>query len=97
MSDSDRNNRNYKHIRIAFGLEVADVVEILRLGGVSISKTTANRWGRASLASRLRVNRHSGKPFQDERYKAMTDSEFDAFCAGLVLWAAEDQGFSTAQ
>lgn len=66
----------YKRLRLALDLDRNDVVEVMRLGGVEISKSRADAWAR-------------GRPAADERgvRQTMTASEFDAFTRGLVEWS----------
>lgn len=76
-----RNNQNYKRLRAALGLSRDDVVEVLRLGGVDVSKSRADAWGRGEAAEKW-----SGTGQGQRRMAPMSDEEFDSFCAGLVEW-----------
>ncbi len=84
------HNQNFKWLKMAFEPDANEIVEIMALAGVTISKTTANRWGRGLSASRTRIDRRDGEVFTDVRGKAIIDSEFDAFCKGLYLWSRQN-------
>ncbi len=66
----------YKRLRLALDLDRHDVVEIMRLGGVEISKSRADAWARGTQAA-------------DERgvRQTMTRDEFDAFTRGIAAWS----------
>ena len=61
----------YKRLRLALRLHRRDVVEIMRLGGLSVSSSRADGWNRAD---------------GDDRGQDITNEEFDAFTHGLVEW-----------
>jgi len=83
------NNTIYKSLKTTFRLTDAEVVEIVRLGGVTVSKTQVNGWGRAKDALR-KADPGSHHPAQRERrYKPMRNDEFWAFWHGLNTYITE--------
>ncbi|KWT70748.1 hypothetical protein APY04_0809 [Hyphomicrobium sulfonivorans] len=70
-------NMWFKRIRLSHAMSRRDVVEAMRLGGVEVSSSRADRWTRADGDSR--------------RGATMTEDEFDAFTRGLVEWTKEAQ------
>lgn len=66
----------FKRIRLSLSLSRADVVEIMRLGGIEVSSSRADGWSRPSSDAR--------------RATTMTEREFDAFTSGLVEWTKRD-------
>lgn len=74
--------RWYKRIRISHRLTRDDTVEIMRLGGVVITRNRADAYQRSDDdASR---GRKDGAPVR------MTEAEFDAFTNGLVTWTRHE-------
>jgi len=69
---TDRNNVNFKRLKLAFEFGEDEVVELCRLAGLEIAKDRVRRWARSPDAG-------SGK------YTSMSDAEFDAFCEGVLL------------
>lgn len=65
----DHFNIWYKRIRLALKLEISQVVQIMGLGGITVTKSQVDGWKR---------------PNADDRYKIMTRQEFDSFTFGLV-------------
>lgn len=80
-----RNNQNFKRIRAALELSRDDVVEVMRLGGVDVSKSRADAWGRGESAEKW-----SGTGQGQKRMAPMSNEEFDAFCSGLAEWMKND-------
>ena len=76
-----RNNKNFKRLRAALALSRSDVSEIMRLGGIEVSSSRADAWGRGESSEKW-----SGTGQGQRRMAPMSDDEFDAFCGGLVEW-----------
>lgn len=76
----DRNNTNFKRIKIALSLNDDDIVKIMRYVDVEISKSKAHAWS---------LGKHATKTIDNiERKKMikMTNFEFDMFCKGLLYF-----------
>lgn len=69
-------NDRFKKIRIAFEIDRYDVVAICAAGGLKISSSLADGWVRST---------------SDDRFRQMSEAEFDAFCAGLVYWSKTEK------
>lgn len=73
--DESRNpyNRWFRRIKTSHAMNRSEIVECCRLGGMEISGSMADAWGRNAGA--------------DARRSApMTEEQFEAFTAGLVDW-----------
>lgn len=69
-------NGHFKRIRLALSLDLAEVVDICRAGGIEIAVSRVEGWKR--------------NPRDNRRYVVMSEAEFDAFTAGLPEWAREN-------
>jgi uncharacterized protein YehS (DUF1456 family) len=78
---TERNNQNFRNIARALKLRDSDIVEIAALGGLTISKSTANGWRRNPEA----VAKQGQK-----RRLPMSDEQFNIFCQGLPEWLNND-------
>lgn len=81
MRDNDAERRMtwntyYKRVRVALSLSYPEVVEICRLGGLTITRSRAEGWSRGVADKR--------------RFVRMSEAEFDAFTRGLPGWASDN-------
>lgn len=66
-------NRWFRRIKTSHAMSRPDVVECCRIGGMEVSASMVDAWGR-----------RAGGP--DRRAAAMSKPQFEAFTAGLVGW-----------
>lgn len=83
---TDRNNYNFKRIVDALGLSDRDVVSIMAAAGKEVSRSKANAWTRGKHTRREHYDSRDGAAFMDQRYRKMTNREFDMFCKGLLAY-----------
>lgn len=76
--DECRNpyNRWYRRIRTSHAMSQAEVVECCRIGGLAVSRSMVDAWGRRAGT-------------ESRRAAAMTEEQFESFTAGLVDWIRE--------
>ncbi|WP_196160883.1 hypothetical protein [Reinekea sp. G2M2-21] len=54
------------------------------------SKSKIDGWGRSEEATKSATGNRRLDNAKVKRFRAMTDAEFDAFCAGLIDWLKEE-------
>lgn len=82
------NNIAFKSFRGVFGLRDDDVVRIISLGGLEVSKSRVNAWGRGPESVKRGTGNSEAKRMA--RHRDMKDEEFRAFCFGLKLFFREE-------
>lgn len=83
-----RHNAAFRWARSAFRLDKNDVVEVCRMGGLTISKSKADGWGR-NPETRRPGKGMPGSKQGERRGKPITDDEWNAFWNGLGIWLHE--------
>lgn len=77
---------NFKLLKSALSLSNADVVEIMSLGGMVVSKTRADLWSRSSGAKKNASGNSDMHGSRISRSAEISEGEFRAFCIGLKPW-----------
>ena len=81
---SDRNNQNFKRLKVAFKLTDEQVVNVFSYTECSVSKSKVHSWSLGKDAVKI-VNGMEVKKMQK-----MTNFEFDMFCKGLPVYLREN-------
>ncbi|ELY4817780.1 DUF1456 family protein [Cronobacter malonaticus] len=84
--DNGQLTVNLKLIASALKLTRHDLVEIVRLGGMEISSTHADKWLRAKGATKIATGNSADYGAHINRTETIKDDEFRAFCIGLKPW-----------
>lgn len=79
---SDPTNIAYKLICRTLKLTSGDAVDIIKAGGLAVSKTQADAWKRASDSTKNATGTSWGN--QVSRYRSMPDDAFEALVHGLT-------------
>lgn len=77
---------NFKLLKSALSLSSADVVEIVGLGGLVVSKTRADLWSRGTGAKKNASGNSDMRGSRISRSAEIKEDEFHAFCIGLKPW-----------
>ena len=86
---NNRNNKNLKRLLNALLLTDRQIVEVMEAGGIPVSRSRANGWKRGENTLKKSDPGSHDPENRERRMKIMEDDEFDAFCAGLMIWMRE--------
>ncbi|EJH7012884.1 DUF1456 family protein [Salmonella enterica] len=83
-----------KLLASALELNRSDIVEIIALGGVTVSKNRVDSWLRSSSAQKNASGNSSMAGERINRSRTINPAEFHAFCVGLKPWlvSAQEKG-----
>lgn len=76
----------FKLLASALELTRENIVDIVALGGIQVSKSRVDGWKRSSSATKNATGNSDMAGKQISRSKEISQDEFHAFCVGLKPW-----------